>query len=549
MRRKLDHLKIATADFETDPFFPGRVPAPFAGGFYTGDTYADAWGDDCVARLMHHISKYPEPCLIYVHNAARFDFHFMYDYVEEPIFILRGKLIEFTYGDHVFRDSLAIIPIALDQYQKEKINYQWFERTKREYYKPKIREYLKSDCVNLYNLVTPFVARFGAKITIGSTAMSELKKLHTFERATESTDLVFRQYYFGGRTQCFEGGIIPGPWKVYDVNSQYPTAMKYFEHPVGSQWDVSTSIPDDGFFFLEFDGQNRNALPSAEDGKTEFNVAKGKFFACSHELQVAEKAGLVEVEKTFAAYIPNETANFAAFVDQFYAEKVDAKQRGDKPREIFSKLILNAAYGKFGQDPRTYMQYLLLRDIFLDKKLMRDGWKIEQQLKPGMELWSKPAPLHRGSFYNVAIAASITSAARSIMMQGLQQADGPIYCDTDSVICRDFHGAISDFDLGAWKWETWEPEPGKPERIVADYAAIAGRKTYCLYNKCRGRIIPIKWASKGGDLNPSEIVAIARGKKIVKTSDIPTFRLGVTPYFQPRTFRNTIDNGVKSFRL
>ena len=72
-------------------------------------------------------------------------------------------------------------------------------------------------------------------------------------------------------------------------------------------------------------------------------------------------------------------------------------------------------------------------------------------------------------FYNIATAASITGAARSVLMRAIADAVDPIYCDTDSIICRRLgpNQTLSDTELGAWKVES-----------TFDELLICGRKTY-----------------------------------------------------------------------
>jgi hypothetical protein len=493
---------------------------------------------------------------------------------------VNGRLIEFSQGvsgkkpKHIWRDSLAIIPVGLAEYQKTEIDYSMFVPTKRD--KPKIRPiieaYLRDDCVFLYEIVSKFRERFtdengSVAITVGQAAMREFVKFHDYERATEQTDEIMREYYFGGRTQCFASGILPGPWKVFDVNSSYPAAMRNFQHPLTDIWDERDKPPAatyKGVWFAEVEGTNFDAIPlfDAEVERTEFNTGSGIFRACSHELVPAIKAGLFKPDRWHKVLVPERHGNFAEFVDYWYAEKVRCKAAGDVGGELFAKFMLNSCYGKLGANPRKYRDYALLRDVFADAKLTAfdllkqkvglatSGWQVETTLRtdPYLELWSKPSPVFGRSFNNVGIAASITSASRSIMLRGLQDAIEPIYCDTDSVICRDFRGDVSDTVLGAWKAEGWAPKGERKRAIVADYCAIAGRKTYCLYNKEGRRIVPMKWASKGGDLSPEQIIDIAAGGEVQdKINEAPTFSIKSSPRYVKRTFRRTVDNRVKAF--
>ena len=565
-RKKVGDYRTAVFDTETDPFMANRYPQPFACGFRTDDGHYHAtWGENCVPDMMRHIKDLDTKYLIYVHNGGKFDFHFLWDYVEEPVFIINGRLVEFSMSvgsnrkpQHIWRDSLAIIPVPLADYQKTKIDYRIFEADRRElpHNKAKILAYLADDCRDLLSIVTAFRARFeeGGKvpITIGQTALREFRKMHEYDRATDVTDQLMRRYYFGGRVQCFAAGVLPGPWRYYDVNSSYPASMRNALHPLSDDWEELDDYPgpDAGVWFAHVRARQRNALPVRLDEHTEFDMREGEFFACSHELVPAIEHGMVEVDEWLQIERPTKQGRFAEFVDKYTAEKIAADLSGDKAGRLFAKLLQNSCYGKLGQDPRKYSDYALCRDPFADVELLHKGYQPATMLRqaPYLELWSKPSMVMGYSFNNVGIAASITSASRAILLDGLQHATRPIYCDTDSIICEAFNGWIDDTALGAWKAEAWTP-PGKSrkEPIIADYCAIAGRKTYCLFNVVRGRAVPIKWASKGGDLKPSEIIGAARGREFVRVNEAPTYSTKSAPRFIHRTFRKTVADDVEAY--
>lgn len=557
-------LKIGVLDAETDPFKRGRVPKPFTAGFYNGSLYLCKWGEKCIDDLMNEIAELDEPHLIYCHNGGKFDFWFMFHWIdtEAKLTIINGRLVEWCMKGtkHVFRDSLAIIPVALSQYQKEEINYDIFERSKRElvHNKTSINNYLKSDCVNLWNLVNRFSERFSNErghtpISIGQASIRELLALHPFQIMTQASDEEIRPWYMGGRVQCFASGILKGPWRVVDVNGMYSKVMAEYDHPLSDMYE-SVERPPRGkraVWFAEFEGSNRQALcVNTDDEGLSFTLQEGTFFACSHELVPAIAAGLVKVRKWVTILKPSEKGNFRAFVDKWQAEKVAAEVAGDKAGRLFSKLIQNSAYGKTGQNPEDFKDYEILTDMMADGELKEKGYEPEARISedPFIEIWARKSKFHSHGYYNVGIAASVTSAARSVLLDGLRQSIEPIYCDTDSIICRSFNGPVDPTALGAWKLEA-----------EAEFAAIAGKKMYCLYDtkpipgkkyplinkinptgRC-GRIWPVKWASKGGDITPSNIVRIAKGATVEFTSEVPTFSLSRGISFISRKFRKTVD--------
>jgi hypothetical protein len=224
--------KLAVIDLETDPFKWGRVPKAFASAFFDGEQYINFWGADCVHLLVEYILSLEDEYYIYAHNGGKFDFFYLMEegVLDNPVKIINGRIVTAAMGKHELRDSYAILPIPLKAYEKDEIDYAKFEFDKREKHKPEILKYLRHDCEYLYTLVDKFLNRFGLNLTVGSTAIKELQKFHKFEKTKRWHDEIYRPYYFGGRVQCFEHGILEGDFKVYDVNSMYPHVMKNYKH-------------------------------------------------------------------------------------------------------------------------------------------------------------------------------------------------------------------------------------------------------------------------------------------------------------------------------
>jgi hypothetical protein len=542
---------IGVLDVETDPFKADRIPKPFCAAFYAPEVYIEHWGDDCVARVLDDVGALETPYLIYCHNGGKFDFFYMLEYIdqERQVFIINGRLTEWSMvgTEHIFRDSMAIIPFALDRYQKQKVDYAKFERAVRGLHKAEILAYLRSDCINLFALCSRFSERFrddsgNTPISIGQAAIRQLVALHPFERMTEAQDASLRPWYYGGRVQCFASGVLKGPWRVYDVNSMYSEAMASYDHPLSKMFDTLAHPPRTGkrmggVWFAEFKGRNRQAIPvHREDKGLDFTVEHGTFKACSHELLPAIASGMVEVDEWISVQVPTVIGRFNKFVKLFSDEKIAARESGDKIGELLAKYTLNTPYGKTGQNPADFKDYEILMDPMQDRALVQKGYKPEGRIsdEPFVEIWSRPTKYHNNGFYNVSIAASVTSVARAILLEGLQLAVEPIYCDTDSIICREFKGPVDPSKLGAWKFEG-----------EADYCAIAGKKMYCLYNKVGRRIEPVKWASKGGRLEPAEIIAMARGAIVEKTAEVPTYSLSRGIGFSTRKFQKTVENAKR----
>ena len=531
---KKQDREIAIIDFETDPFLHDRVPEPFACGVLWRGIYADFWGRDCWRDAADYLLSIDVPLIVYAHNGGKFDFFFMWRVLENPIKLIGGRIVSARLGKHELRDSWSILPFALARYKKTKIDYALFEPGARQENKNEILDYLHDDCCDLMELCAAFNTRFGPRLTIAGTAMHELTQIHPQETTGKSHDTRFRPFYFGGRVECFASGILEGEWKVYDVNSMYPSVMADFDHPIGLKYvqETDCKLDADGWivgypgrmYFCEVSGVNLGALPqrgeSAMDG-LRFDVEFGTFWTTSHELRTAIALGKFEVVEIARALIPRRVQRFGEYVAKFASEKVAAKTSGDSIGEIFAKLIMNSAYGKFGQNPEHFKDYhIAIRSV--NPGSPGETWDLEQSADDWV-IWSRPSEQLR--YFDVAIAASVTSAARSVLMRGIANATLPIYCDTDSIICRKLDGVkLDDFALGAWKLEA-----------TATTAAIAGKKLYALFNGDE----PVKWASKGTKLSPEAIMMIADGKTSLWKSDAPNFSLSGKTKFVSRISRKT----------
>lgn len=529
---KIEDRILATFDTETDPFKYGRPVAPFCWGFKTAEIYKDHWDNDskeCINAFLAFLRELKRPHLIYAHNGGKFDYMFFIQHLMNPIKIINGRIVEAHYGIHMFRDSYSIFPDSLSTYKKDEFNYEHMERGVRGKHRREILHYLKKDCDYLFDIVSYFVGRFGYKLTIGSTAIGILREMHDFPRTTESHDTKFRPYYMGGRCEVFEGGIIEGKFKIIDVNSMYPDVMKNCVHPCGMRYvhDTEIDLYEEPIYFITFEGSNQGALPVRTKSGLDFNVASGTFNACSHEIKVALRAGLVKISKIIEILVPNETISFAGYVDRFTEEKISAKKSGKKLDELFAKRIMNSAYGKTGQNPENHGDYVIVHN---GDDIPGEEWSLYER-HHDFSIWTKP--VKNKQYYDVAIAASITSAARAKLLSAKLAVKRPIYCDTDSLICEN-EGSLSlhDTDLGAWKVEA-----------EVSMVAIAGKKLYATFSHTGESGMSLafeKGANKGVRMHPSEIVRVCEGEQILCLNDAPTINFSGEQKFIARNIKSRI---------
>jgi hypothetical protein len=501
-------MELATFDIETDPFKYGRKPEAFAIGFYSKKLYKEFWGENCLFEFVNFLSTTDNTYRIYAHNGGKFDFYYLYykKILNNPIKIINGRIVKAKIFHHELRDSYAAVPIPLSKYKKDSIDYDLFESHKREKHKNDILHYLAKDCEYLYELIESFIIRFGLQLTIGGAAIKQLKKFHPFTNTTESHDNKFRPYYFGGRVQCFKKGIIKGKLKYYDVNSMYPSVMKNCMHPEGMDYNFYSGenafkqLLTNKFYFIKFVGYSKGALPIRTNNGLDFPTGAYEFNACSHEVKFGILNKLIKIEYIEEMYVCNNLINFSTFVDIFMQEKITEKGTAN---EIFAKLLMNSSYGKTGQNPENFYEWL----INYDNELVANKWELYIDMND-IEIFRCPSTTY--NYYDVAIASSITSAARTVLLNGIMNSVKPIYCDTDSLLCEKLENCpLSPTELGAWDLENEGEE-----------VAIAGKKMYAFKTNNGYKI-----SSKGCVLSAKEIYKIANGGTVTYKKEAPTFKL------------------------
>jgi hypothetical protein len=543
--------RIYTLDIETDPFVYGRLPKAFQIGFYDGEEFTEFWGDDCIEKMFHYLQNVP-PGIIYAHNGGRFDvLGYLMDWIlGHPMRVINNRVAKCSMKCghrhfHEIRDSYCLYPFKLEEYkgrtQKKKIEINKLENnecweietekrsTSREIYREEITEYLKYDCMSLHELVVYFRENIGHELTVGAAAIKALKSFHEFKNLDTYDDLeIRRDYFYGGRVDCLQSGVLEGRFKLYDVNSMYPYVMAFFEHPIGDTIREELEIMDDTFF-VSATGWNKRAFPvRGNDGGLDYTVEYGTFHVSIHEWEMAEKLGLFKCEKILKTLNCEESGNFHEFVLEYHNNRKRAQNKGNEIEATCLKYLLNSSYGKFAQNPEHYKDYEITRvgenPSTFGEWEVEEAWNMDGEEKHKFNIWTKPS-VYKTRF-NVATGASITGAARSVLMEAIHKAKNPVYCDTDSLLCEDLPLEKDATRLGAWKLEA-----------EVDTAAIAGKKLYAFYEKG----LVVKKAHKGFRITGEQIMRVAKGELgIVSENPAPTFKLSGEHTFVKRRVRRTV---------
>lgn len=538
--------EIWVADSETTPFKFKRVPEPFIWGAYNGEEYHEF---EHTRDFVNFMSDKEVIC--YAHNAGKFDWHFITDHIDtyEPLTVIAGRLAKFKIGACEFRDSYNIIPAPLSAYKKDEIDYALFEPEVRGAHMDEIREYLKSDCVYLYEMVTNFVETYGLHLTQAGAAMKTWLKMSGHKKPRTSSHYYdeLAPYYYGGRTQCFQKGEINKPFSVIDIVSAYPRAMMDY-HPWGEEYSVETSLDgmsDDeisrSLIKLEanatgcFPLRSKDGLNFPDDGERYTFTVTGWEYLAARDTDTLDDPHVKEV------CIFEEKINFEDYIKHFFAIKEQAgammKMLSASNPEysrwaslyLFAKLFLNSLYGKFASNPDNYEEFMTIPADLIDAA-KEDGWNYCKLLDENTAVVVRPLPEEKQSYINVAVAASITGWVRAYLWRSIVKTNGTmLYCDTDSIAAHDISGIELGEKLGDWEFEA-----------DCTYAAIAGKKLYAFrkregtFKKEKG---PYKTASKGVRLNAAQIIRIAQGEELLHQSEAPTFTIKGKTIFQERHIR------------
>ncbi len=197
----------------------------------------------------------PDRTKFYAHNGARYDNRYLLfesfkrNYKVKNILYIQGGFvfeIKINNKTYSFRDSIFLMPNSLKDLCKAfKISQSKKEFDINEWAKngysitPEVKEYLKYDCISLYELLEKFYSEFDVndvKLTIASTAFNILLKDEKKRKALanyikKEDEIEIRKAYKGGRCEVYirEGENL----FKYDVNSMYPFVMKNFLYPAG----------------------------------------------------------------------------------------------------------------------------------------------------------------------------------------------------------------------------------------------------------------------------------------------------------------------------
>ncbi len=583
-KRETRKRQIAILDMETDPFDAQlkKHIKPFLCVLYSDEFEPIiVWEESrekFIRNVLDAIEGLPGSWIIYAHNGGKFDFHFLVSQLRGEVKFKGRGIMSARVGNHELRDSSHIIPERLAAFAKDKFDYDRnrddifdiaTRKPNRDRWREDIIKYCIADCRYTLDIVKSFIENYGFKLTIGQAAMSELRKHYNVKKINEGFDRQLRQFYFGGRVECLAGrGHFVGDYELHDVNSMYPAVMANCQHPIGdfNDYDIRCGEPNDRTVFVDLVCRNRGALIGRDsEGFTSATIEHGRFRTTIWEYNVARQYGLIDDVEIIASWDCRLRSNFSDFILPLYDNRLktkdamrELKDQGLqttsafldlKKDDIFFKLLLNNSYGKFAMNPKNYREHYLTdpcerppEEWFksIEEMDREDSIEFRQPIFSNSEyaIWQKPSPSFR--YNNVGTAASITGAARAVLLAAIQQAKGAIYCDTDSIICKSLAGVDQHKSaLGAWDLEDQYSE-----------VIVNGKKLYAVWHKKPKILTPEQIAdglkseytvkSKGtAQITWAEMLDMLNGANVVKFNKAPTFTKFSTQTYMSRSIRAT----------
>lgn len=311
------------------------------------------------------------------------------------------------------------------------------------------------------------LAGFG--ITLANQAMKCYK--HSFMdyeiliHDREDADELEVAGYFGGRSECFRVGRIPGGVHVLDVNSMYPAVMRDNYYPcnllaVRDKISIAglCEILNEWLCVAEVRLKtDKPWYPVRLGGKLIFPIGEFVTVLNTPELEIAIRAG--HLQEVYEVAVYERARIFERFVDYFYRERMKARARGSKVEELFYKLIMNSLYGKFAQRCEAMTELGKCDESEVSSAVVLDeGGSWTERSFGGKVYECRRAELGRDAF--VAISSHVTSYARVKLLKYVWRAgeENVVYVDTDSLFVNDegyerLSECIDNDKLGYLKYE------------------------------------------------------------------------------------------------
>lgn len=376
------------------------------------------------------------------------------------------KILNFSVEKIAKDFNLPIRKLELDYKEKREVGH---------ILTPHEIEYIKNDVEIMARALEFMFNEKLLKMTIGSDALASYKEMNKnfskyFPILDFNIDSDIRKSYKGGFTylnECYIEKEV-GEGLVLDVNSLYPSVMKYEYLPFGDPLFFEGRYQEDKLYKLYIQcfscsfEVKEGMIPTLQI-KNNPSFVPNEYVKSSEGDIVTLYLTNVDMELFFEHYNVYDITwhsgwkfkalkgLFTNYIDYWTERKISAKKEGNNVLYIISKLMLNSLYGKFGLNPRVRGKIPYLNEEGIVK------YKLGEE-----EI--------RNAIY-IPVATFITSYARRKTIKTSQtikdytinkyHKDYYIYSDTDSIHLLKMDDEelkqfvdIDDFRLGAWKIES-----------------------------------------------------------------------------------------------
>ena len=452
--------------------------------------------------------KYNNKLLMFAHNGGKFDaYELIYKLIGKtdiPIYnslIKDGRIFQFSIKLNngltvVFRDSYILCAGSLDKLLKEfkcptkkltgEIDHKLINADNFMSLKEKVLPYLENDVLGLYELVDSmrkvykedYNINLETALTCASTARQFFINNHDWYNVPIyeipfNQYLELKDYYYGGRCECFHIGSVEKELFYYDFTSLYPWVMAKSPYPYGTykKKDIAGEKFNPKWFGMvkayvrTTDFTMRPYLPHKDNvGKLNFSHFKENtlLWITTEEWRyiIDNNLGYEINPLEILDYENQHTAYFKGMVDKLFKAKKDAEMEGNDARRAMSKIIVNSLYGfwgiKLSENEKLHIQQFTKpekKSAFINKHLCRNRLINFDDI--GEKTLVKTVEKLDANCANIIIAQFTTAYARTELynlMKDVDTNDGNMYyCDTDSII-TDLNFAKKENELLANKY-------------------------------------------------------------------------------------------------
>lgn len=372
------------------------------------------------------------------------------------------------------------------------------------------------DCkmvLQLLDKLETFIVDWGGHLrsTFSASALTVVKadlkeRSLKLPKISQRVNETARKAYYGARIEVFRH-MPQETLCELDFTSSYPHSMTQrlpwmpvgYVNPAGADRMLHGEKEGIIHAIVTVPRQQFPPLPykSAEKGIF-FPTGKWSGFFAACELRYAVQHCGVQA-RTLGGIEYVYLSPFEPFVHKIFELKRTAKGA----LRNFAKLMLNGAYGKFGQKPEHHnlqvfaneedaATYTLKAGIACRENhgmdCKRCGWTVLNKEKSAIAVKGMRWPKHT----HYAIASYITAYSRISLHKALTAAVKPAYCDTDSIHCAGFDrstGMLGDnlgqlkVELEAYRGEFYAPKIYRMTELSGEtHVACKGFPVFC--SKC-----------------------------------------------------------------